>query len=70
MSMLYDIWLRNYPQPDINVTEEWELGAKSLKDANKLIHQMEVDYADDLWKGHRLYRAKFYAETSTKFVRG
>ena len=59
---MYNIWMRNYPQPDVNISEEWELGPKTLKEANKLIHQMEIYYADEDWEGHRMYKAKFYAE--------
>lgn len=58
--MKYDIWMRCYPQADVNVSEEWEIEPKTLEDASKLIDQMERDYDDDSWKGHRMYKAKFY----------
>ena len=56
----YDIWMRNYPQPDINISEEWEIKPKILSAANLLIRQLETEYADESWAGHRMYRAKFY----------
>ena len=60
---MYEIWMRNYPQPDINVTEEWKMPQfRSLQAANLLIENLEKMYADDAWAGHRNYRAKFYAE--------
>lgn len=58
--MKYNIWMRNYPQADVNVSEEWEIPPKTLEEASKLIDQMERDYEDDSWKGHRMYKAKFY----------
>lgn len=61
--MSYDIWMRNYPQVDVNVTEEWELEPfSSLKRANAFIKDLEKLYADYSWAGHRLYKAKFYAK--------
>ena len=60
---MYDVWMRNYPQPDINLTEELDLSPfKTLAFANAFIEHMEKMYADDEWKGHRMYKAKFYAE--------
>lgn len=60
MPQLYDIWMKNYPQPDVNINEEWEMEAMTLDRANRLIAQMEKDYADRSWQGHRMYQAKFY----------
>ena len=60
---MYNIWMRNYPQPDVNITEDWELTPFSnLKRANEFIKNLENMYADEGWKGHRLYKAKFYAQ--------
>lgn len=60
---MYNIWLRNYPQADTNITEEWELlPFSSLKRANAFIEDLEKEYADSEWEGHRMYNAKFYAE--------
>ena len=56
----YDIWMRCYPQADVNVSEEWEMLPMTLQEASKLIDQMERDYEDDAWRGHRMYKAKFY----------
>ena len=61
MPQLYNIWMKNYPQPDVNINEEWEMEAMTLDRANRLIAQMEIDYADRSWQGHRMYQAKFYA---------
>jgi len=59
----YEVWLRNYPQPDINISDEWCIGKfASLNEANAWIADMEKNYADDAWKGHKLYNARFYAE--------
>lgn len=59
---MWNIWMRNYPQADINVTEEWDIPAlASLNAANSLIEELEDHYNDDGWKGNRLYKAKFYA---------
>ena len=58
---MWNIWMRNYPQADINVSEEWEISAESLAEANDIIKELEAHYEDDGWKGHRLYKAKFYA---------
>ena len=60
MPQLYNIWMKNYPQPDININEEWEMDAMTLDKANRLINQMEKDYSDGCWQGHRMYQAKFY----------
>lgn len=60
MPQLYNIWMKNYPQPDVNINEEWEMEAMTLDRANRLIAQMEKDYEDKSWQGHRMYQAKFY----------
>ena len=60
---MYNIFKRNYPQADINITEEWELEPfTTLKRANAFIVDLEKMYADEGWAGHRMYKAKFYAE--------
>lgn len=60
---MYHIFMRMYPQADINITEEWELlPFSSLKRANAFIDDLEKTYADSEWEGHRMYKAKFYAE--------
>lgn len=59
---MYNIWKRNYPQADINITEEWDLMPFStLKRANAFVADLEKFYADENWKGHPLYKSKFYA---------
>lgn len=59
--MSYDIWMRCYPQADVNMSEEWELpDIHSLKLANQFVDSLEAEYAKEEWRGHRLYRAKFY----------
>ena len=58
----YEIWMRNYPQPDVNITEEWELSLMTLNEAKAFIDQLETNYTDDGWKGHRMYKAKFYPQ--------
>lgn len=61
--MLYHVWMRNYPQADINITEEWDLiPFFDLKHANAFIQDLEKLYNNPEWIGHPLYRAKFYAE--------
>lgn len=58
---MYHIFKRCYPQSDIDVTEEWELESFSnLKRANAFVQDLEKLYNDEEWKGHRLYKAKFY----------
>lgn len=60
---MYNIWMRNYPQPDVNMTEEFDLPPfKTLKYANDFIKHMENEYEKEDWQGHRMYKAKFYAE--------
>ena len=60
---LYEIWMRNYPQPDVNISEEWEIPpCKSLKKAKELCEELEANYADEGWKGNRLYKTKFYPQ--------
>lgn len=60
---MYNIYMRNYPQFDINITEEWELEPfETLESANRFINTLEIMYSDENWKGHRMYKAKFYAE--------
>ena len=60
---MYNIWKRNYPQPDINITEEWELLPFSRLDrANAFINDLEKSFSDPSWAGHPNYKAKFYAE--------
>lgn len=62
-SKKYNIWMRNYPQPDINVSEEWNWPIFSkLEHANIFIAGAEKGYNDEGWSGHRMYKAKFYAE--------
>lgn len=59
----YEVWLRNYPQPDINISEEWNIGRfASLNEANSWIATLEKCYTKEQWEGHWLYNAKFYAE--------
>lgn len=57
---MYDIWMRCYPQRDVNMSEEWELEPMTLKTANRMIADMEQEYLDDGRKGHPMYKAKFY----------
>lgn len=60
---MYHIFIRMYPQADIDVTEEWEWPAFSkLNQANIFISGAEKGYNDEGWNGHRMYKAKFYAE--------
>ena len=60
---MYNIWMRNYPQADINMTELFELEPfETLYWANKFIEHMESMYAEEDWEGHPMYKAKFYAE--------
>lgn len=60
---MYNIWMRNYPQRDVNMTEEWELEPfETLESANRFIETLEINYVDESWQGHRMYKAKFYAE--------
>jgi len=66
MPQLYDIWMKNYPQPDVNVSEEWEMESKTLDEVAHLIDFMEREYADESWKGHRMYQAKFYSLPSER----
>ena len=64
---MYNIFMRNYPQADVNITEEWELMPFSnLKRANAFIADLEKTYADPEWEGHKMYKAKFYAEEVLK----
>lgn len=59
---MYNIWMRNYPQADVNITEEWDLlPFSTLKRANAFIADLEKNYTDEGWTGHRMYKAKFYA---------
>lgn len=60
---MYNIYMRNYPQADIDITEAWELPLFfSLAQANAFIEDLEKTYADPAWCGHYMYKAKFYAE--------
>lgn len=66
---MYDIWRRCYPQADENFTEEWELEPfETLAEANKFIAELEADYADEGWEGHRMYKSKFYADEHGKWI--
>ena len=59
----YFIWMRNYPQPDVNISNEWGiLPFFTLEQVNTIIHNLETKYANPEWAGHPLYKAKFYAE--------
>lgn len=59
---MYDIWMRCYPQADINLSVEWELPEiHSLTLANMFIASLEAEYSKEEWRGHRMYQAKFYA---------
>lgn len=59
---MYHIFMRMFPQADIDITEEWELMPFSnLKRANAFIDDLENTYSDPEWEGHRMYQAKFYA---------
>ncbi len=58
----YDIWMRCYPQADENMSEEWELEPMTLRKAKEFCEELETNYADEGWRGHRLYKAKFYPE--------
>ena len=67
---LYDIWLRNYPRLDINLMEEWDLNhgePMKLEEAKQWIAESEQHYADENWRGHELYKAKFYPEEYGKW---
>ena len=60
---MWHIFMRNYPQADIDITEEWDLVPFSnLKRANAFIEDLERIYSNEEWCGHSLYNAKFYAE--------
>jgi len=64
---MYNIYMRNYPQTDLNITEEWSLEPFSRLDrANAFISDLEKMYSDEEWVGHPLYKAKFYAEEVKK----
>ena len=67
--MAYDIWLRNYPQPDENLAETFEEGFtfETLEKANKAIKELEEYYDSEYWQGHPLHKAKFYAEETGKW---
>ena len=58
----YDIWMRCYPQADENMSEEWKLGPMTLRKAKEFCEELEKRYADEVWKGNWLYKAKFYPE--------
>ena len=58
----YDIWMRCYPQSDENMSEEWDLDSMTLREAKEFCKELEANYEDEGWKGHRLYKAKFYPE--------
>lgn len=63
----YEIWMRNYPQADINFSEEWDLiPFTSLKRANAFADDLEKTYANSEWTGHKMYKAKFYAMEVSK----
>lgn len=67
---MFHVWLRNYPQEDIDITEEWDLiPFSNLKRANAFIQDLEKLYSDSGWIGHPLYRAKFYAEEVKKTMK-
>lgn len=58
---MYHIWMKCYPQPD----EDWSefFGEfKTWQEAEKFCRKLEKTYADEGWRGHRMYKAKFYAE--------
>lgn len=60
---MYNVWMRNYPQADVNITEEWNLQPFfTLRQANTFINDLETMYANSDWHGHPMYRAKFYAQ--------
>lgn len=59
---MYDIWMRCYPQANENISEMWEMPpVETLQEANAIIKELETNYADNGWCGHRMYKAKFYA---------
>lgn len=67
--MTYDVWMRNYPQTDVNVTEAWELMPfTNIGRAKAFIADIEKMYAAEEWRGHKLYKAKFYAEENRREI--
>lgn len=59
--MSYDIYMRCYPQPDQNMSEEWEIPPfPDLARAKAFCQKLEDTYYSEDWIGHRLYRARFY----------
>ena len=66
--MSYDLWKRNYPQPDENLADEFEcFRYDTLEEANKAVNELEERYSDDVWEGHPLYKAKLYIEESVEY---
>ena len=60
---MYHVFKRNYPQPDIDICEEWGCDEfKTLKQANKFIEEIEEGFRDIGWAGHPNYYARFYVE--------
>lgn len=59
---MYHIFMRCYPQPDEDITEEWELMPFTRIDRAKAFAQdLEKFYSAEEWNGHRLYKSKYYA---------
>jgi hypothetical protein len=59
--MKYNIWLRRYPQRDVNFSEDiMEIAPVTLTRAKEIIKELETLYNDPDWKGHWLYKARFY----------
>ena len=65
--MTYDIWMKCFPQSDENISELWDIQPMEKTEAEEFIEEMEHDYSDESWNGHKLYRAKFYIEEHGKY---
>ena len=63
---MYAIWKRNYPQCDINMSEEDKAPFFSSKrEAEEYANKWIEILSDEAWNGHWLYKAKFYVEKVT-----
>lgn len=58
---MYDIWLRNHREPDVNLMKEYGLiPYKTLEWAINFCETLKADYSHELWEGDRFYKAEFY----------
>lgn len=62
---MFTIYLRCYPQADIDFCELEEIPLFSnLRSAKKAAANLTAFYASEEWYGHYLYKSRFYADAA------